>query len=332
MFAHVRSECRFRSRRRSIFDPSRVDRVALERAKAETAASIETRDRNENTDRAYRKSLKEGEDKHQAEILEIERRAADAKKRVLERFETERGVAEKEHNEVHGSVASKAAAELEAIVSGFEEGRWQTLTTFESERERLKKHFDGIERHLVVDLRTLEPLQAAAAESLESVAKFAPDWDEPEPESPTTFNDEEGPVPALRRSIAALDAMLVKLLKLGLPKFLKYWQDLIIDVLVWLTLMIGLWALKVDWTIRLVAASVATLLFAAVLRVLLTKCAKRQVEPIYKELAQALSESERIVEVARGWTSTVFQERSPRSKPGSTRRRKKANATTPAVC
>lgn len=293
----------------SVTIPRELTALARERAKAETSATIESAERLENAERSYRDSLKNLEAKHQAELVEIDRRAEETKAKVLERFETERSSATKEHDATRTAAIAKATAELEAISSAFEEGRWQASTAFETERERLKKHFDAVERQIIADLRTLEPLQAAAAESLQSVARFAPDSEDVEVEDPEVYEDAEGPLPALRASISALDAMLVKLLKLGLPKLLRNWQDLIIDAIFWLTIMVGLWPLKVEWTIRWIAATVATLAFAVVLRIVLTGRAKRQVEPICKALAQALAESERVVEAARDWSSARYQER-----------------------
>ncbi|HWE40675.1 MAG TPA: FtsK/SpoIIIE domain-containing protein [Isosphaeraceae bacterium] len=283
--------------------------LAAQRAAAESAVEAESRERSESGERSYRNALKGVQDRQRAEAAAAEHEHGQARAKVLARFETEHAAAQAEYQETKARLESQGEAALEAAQTAFEEARWQATTGFEAERDRQKKHFDQIDRQFLADLKVLEPLQATVDATLEDYARFVADAGEAEPMAPE-FGTAEGPLPTIRESITTLDALLVKLLHLGLPKFVKGWLDLMVDAGIWLLLAVALWAAGLgSLPVRLGIATGATLVIAVALRVTLRARARAQVAPVYKALCQALADSVLVVERGKGWGAAKYQER-----------------------
>jgi len=284
------------------------ERLAAERAKGEV-----------DTDRAYR-ARRDGEAKtfqaRREQVTQTARAdttATKAKYQAAREAAAAKGAAEiaaleAEYAEHKKATAARARSAVATAKKRQEEVRWQALAVFEAGKDGAIKQFKVHEAEVGIAAAQLEDLKAAAEPTLRRVGRHVPPGSTPSP-SPTPEVEAAGtPIEALQATIRTAEERLGPVAGLLGPKLVTP------AVLVWPFLLVTgglgyLLATRLGWGVGLGVGAGLGAAVAAGAYFGFRGLARSQAARAFPPLAATLAEAERLVEVARAWAKTTFEDK-----------------------
>jgi hypothetical protein len=282
-----------------------LERLAAERARAESETELAFINRKEAESRSHRDALQKLTAAAKKEEESIQARYQTVRDEIQRRFEADHRAAETEYKEVRKKIAGRAQATRSASKRENEEARWQALAVFEASKDGAIKQLKETEAEIVAAGELLEAIKAEAGRTVKSCRRFA--GPAPEPAAAATAPSAD-PVTDLQEHLKKADEQLAALSKLSLPKFLKP-QNFI-----WPFLLAGLAAAyplvtQLGLTAGLVAEGVAVVVLAVGVWFWLASLARKQVAPLFHPFQKTLAESEQLSEASKAWAKAAFEQK-----------------------
>jgi len=283
-----------------------LERLAAERARAESETEQGYRLRVETEERGFQEALAKLTRAATTEIGTTEARYRTVQAELNSKFQADRQVLKKEYDEVRGKIATRARTAAKAAKREHEETRWQLLAVFEAAKDSAQKRNKQLEAELTAATDLLRSLKDQADGALQASRRFFPKpaaetLDAAAPSLPPS----DQPLVDLEERIKQADERLVPLARLSLPKFLKLHQ------FVWPFLVVGLAAayplgMALGWTIGLVLDGVLVVALAVSCWFWLASIARRQVGRLYPPFRQTLDEADALSIQSQAWVAAAF--------------------------
>jgi hypothetical protein len=286
-----------------------LEQLAAERARAEAETERAFRHRRDEEERAYQANKARITATARADTQDTKAKYQAAREKATQTADAETKAVEAEYAEAKRKVAARAQSARNKAKKVQEESRWQSLAVFEAGKDAAIKRFEKHKGRIAAGVERLDALKHDAAPVLGRTRRFAPT-------APTATEAEaqaqpaatpDQPIDALEAALTTVEERLVPLGKLFLPKLLAF------DVFVWpfLFLALGLTyplGQQLGWGPGAgvgggiaVAAAVGSWLGLA-------RLARAKVGRVQPPFAQAVGESERLVEVSQQWSKATFEQ------------------------
>jgi hypothetical protein len=283
-----------------------LERLAAERARAESETEQGYRIRVETEERGFQQALGKLTKAAEAEIATTEARYKSLLGELQSKFQVERQAAEREYAAVKSKTAAQTKTALKAAKREHEETRWQLLAVFEAAKDSAVKQNKQREADLAAAAELLQTIKDEANRSLEPCRRFFPPSAPGEPASEPAAQVADDPFPTLQALLVQAEEQLVPLVKLSLPRFLKLQQ------FVWPFLVLGLAAaypagVALGWKIGPTVDAAVVVATALGFWFWLASIARRQVGRLYPPFCKSLAEADLLALRCQQWVKASFE-------------------------
>ena len=221
---------------------------------------------------------------------------------ILAQFQAEYQAAEAEFAATRKAIATQEAEDREAAEKEHEDARWQVQAFVDASKEKMSKRVIQAEADINATFDLLHALQDDADVLLKEYRKFtdAPDAEvSVTPSSPTADS-----LNAFKERLAEVDALLLQMKNLALPNFLKPVHYVWPFIVLWMLAALPA-CLVLGSVVGLAVCTVAAVVLALVVRVVLLARAKAQVRRLYQPLRQKLAEAEEAGRQSEEWAKAT---------------------------
>jgi len=284
---------------------SSLERLCVERARAEEEIDRGYRTQVDAQERAFQQAIAKLTQTAQAEIDTTEARYQSVREELTSRYKAERTTLEAEYNSVKTELAKAFRSTSKSLKRAHEESNWQVLAVFEaSKNSAIKEHKERVSQ-LDASIEQLESIKVEAERALVASRRYlAPAELTRGLESPPAESTQ--PLEELGQKLRQAEEELIPLLKLTLPHFLQ-WKQFVWPFLILVLALIYPVSASLGWVIgpAIVLGSVVGLAIGS--RVLFASVARRQVHRAYPPFLQTLAEADAFVEQSRRWIASAFE-------------------------
>ncbi len=213
----------------------------------------------------------------------------DAVEALDRRFQTEHGGAQQDYEGLKNRVNQRYKTERSAAKRTLDESSWETQTVFDATKNKPRREFLENERQLTLRAQRLEAIAGEAKILLAHCRMYHPPEIVASNIEPT---DEAAALKAFIDSLAAAEALLVKLTKLRLPKFFQGLTPFWMAVLAWAAVIYPS-GYFTDWQVTWVPISLgAGIVVGGAIIIWLYQMAAARVRRVFTPLCQTLFDAE----------------------------------------
>jgi S-DNA-T family DNA segregation ATPase FtsK/SpoIIIE len=281
-----------------------LERLAAERAAAETETEKTFRDRRTEEDRAFQSQKQRITTVARNDTQETNTKYQAARDAALNAAEAETRTIESEYAEAKKKVAGRLQSARNAAKKAQEETRWQALAVYEAGKDAALKQFQKSEATIKAESERLEDLKALSASAVARTSRFAPAFEVQEPSEGSPLP--EHPLEALNEVLTAGEERLKPLDRLLLPKVLAptnfFWPFLLLAL--GLVYPIGN---AIGWGPGAGVAVGIGLVVGVASWIGLAKFARKGVARRRPPFMQALADADRLVETSRQWSRATLE-------------------------
>ena len=310
-----------------------LERLAAERARAETEAERNNRARREEEDRVSKVNRDRVTNQARTDTTETKAKYQAAKDKIAQDALSQAKAIEAEYAEAKKTVASRANSGRNSAKKKMEEVRWQALAVFEAGKDNSIRQFKVHEAEIKGLAEQIEDFKFQSESILQRVRRYAPPApaepvpvvveaapaavaepvaegaapavveSTPEGSEPTPAETVEKPIEALQAALQSADELLGPVEKVVGPK-------LVVPLTVVTVLIVGALAyplgLSLGWPIGGGVAAVLAIAAGVGAFLGLRSLARKQVARVYPPLLAKLAEAESLVEVGKKWAKTTY--------------------------
>ena len=304
-----------------------LERLAAERAKAESEVDRAAKARREEEERVATTHRNRVTNQARNDTTETKAKYQAVKDKIAADALSQTKATEAEYAEAKTLVTKRANSARNTAKKKMEEVRWQALAVFEAGKDNSIKQFKAHEAEIKGLVEQTDDFKFRAEPVLQRVRRFAPPVVPPTPpavvaapvvegaapdapapaEAPVTEpapgDTPEKPIEALQAALAKAEELLEPVAKLSVPK-------LVVPLTVVAVLLVGASAyplgLALGWKVGGGVAAALAAVAGAAAYIGLGKAARGQVARVYPPLLATLAEAERLVDVCKKWAKTTY--------------------------
>ncbi len=302
-----------------------LERLAAERARAESVADRENRLRREEEERVAKVNRDRVTTIARNDTTETKTKYQAVKDKIGAEALSQTKAVEAEYAEAKRALAARANSARNSAKKKMEEQRWQALAVFEAGKDNSIKQFKVNETEIKGLAQQLDDFKYQSEPLLNRIRRFAPKITPavepaaaPGPvavptaegetpavaESATPAEVPDRPIEALQAALQAADELLGPIEKVSAPK-------LVVPLSVVTALLVGCLAyplgLALGWPVGGGIAAVLAIAAAVGVFIGLGKIARKQVARVYPPLMAKLDEAEKLIETSKAWTKSTYE-------------------------
>jgi hypothetical protein len=258
-------------------------RLAAGRAhlEAETEAGFKTR--NEAAGREYHEACRRIEAAFASAQAAADQEFQDTTTRIAREYEDEYAACTRALGALRLKTSTEYENAKEKLEGEFKEARWTIKAVYEADKKIAAEQLEEVQRHVG---SMMQKIQAAGQTALAVLRRWDMEDIRAGQETSAPAAEEVKPLAALEKYHGTVTEQLAELEKLRLPLYVRGWRPLAVLVGAWLVLALPA-VLFTAWYLWLAGVTVAVVLAMLVVRPLLQKRARAQVEQCYAPLFQA---------------------------------------------